>query len=72
MQPPVRPSNSTIDHVPCDIVIVIDVSCTMDRDVSGPPPADGIDQGERFPRAAHSGESCLNIFSSRFDLEQSY
>ncbi|KAI0878626.1 U-box domain-containing protein [Hypoxylon argillaceum] len=36
VRPPVQPSDSTIDHVPCDIVLVIDVSGSMNEDAPAP------------------------------------
>ncbi|OTA99743.1 hypothetical protein M426DRAFT_268856 [Hypoxylon sp. CI-4A] len=35
IQPPIKPSNSQLDHVPCDIVLVIDVSGSMQMPAPG-------------------------------------
>ncbi|KAI1128323.1 U-box domain-containing protein [Nemania abortiva] len=39
VQPPVQPSNQIKDHIPCDIVLVIDVSASMSD--KAPAPANG-------------------------------
>ncbi|KAI0441576.1 U-box domain-containing protein [Xylaria telfairii] len=52
VQPPLRPLGSTVGHVPCDIVIVIDVSEDMGRDAPEPPPADGVE--ENLPLAVNT------------------
>jgi hypothetical protein len=36
VQPPDQPSDSAIGHVPCDIVLVIDVSDSMNLDAPAP------------------------------------
>ncbi|TRX94246.1 hypothetical protein FHL15_004713 [Xylaria flabelliformis] len=41
VQPPIQPSNPTIDHVPCDIVLVIDISASMDEDAPAPAEEEG-------------------------------
>ncbi|KAI0548726.1 U-box domain-containing protein [Xylaria curta] len=41
VQPPIQPSNPEIDHVPCDIVLVIDVSSSMNEDAPAPAEEEG-------------------------------
>ncbi|KAI0192016.1 hint-domain-containing protein [Xylaria flabelliformis] len=41
VQPPIQPSNPTIDHVPCDIVLVIDISASMNEDAPAPAEEEG-------------------------------
>ncbi|KAJ2994077.1 hypothetical protein NUW58_g1650 [Xylaria curta] len=46
VQPPVQPLDPTLDHIPCDIVLVIDVSISMGDDA--PAPANAGQEGESF------------------------
>ncbi|KAI0469149.1 U-box domain-containing protein [Xylaria cf. heliscus] len=55
VQPPSQPLNPAIDHVPCDIVLVIDVSLSMADDAPPPAAANGGGEKER------SGLSILDL-----------
>ncbi|KAI1741498.1 U-box domain-containing protein [Xylaria scruposa] len=47
VQPPIQPSDPEMDHVPCDIVLVIDVSSSMNEDAPAPAEEEG-GGGENF------------------------
>ncbi|KAI8955319.1 U-box domain-containing protein [Xylaria longipes] len=49
VQPPVQPLDSTLDHIPCDIVLVIDVSGSMAAPAPAPASADSQRENEAFP-----------------------
>lgn len=52
VQPPIQPLNTKIPHVPCDIVLVIDVSSSMDD----PAPA-AINDAQGNAKKEHFGLS---------------
>lgn len=56
VEPPKIPENSDLSHVPCDIVLVIDVSWSM----TSAAPVVGLDQAGAMTKE-HAGFSVLDI-----------
>ncbi|KAI0453712.1 U-box domain-containing protein [Xylaria acuta] len=54
VQPPIQPLDSNIDHIPCDIVLAIDVSGSMDESAPAPATANG-------EKSEHLGLSILDL-----------